>query len=248
MIGRIVRPHLAEHFEVVGLDVSAPASDPSVRAADITDLSQVRPVLVEFEPVGKILHLAGDPNSHADWKSVLWNNIHGTWNVFQAANEVGVKRIVFASSNHVTGYYEGKPPRLHKESDPPMIEVEDPARPDGPYGISKLAGEAIARYFYDEHGMEAVCLRIGSVLPDDDPTTSERNMSTWLSHRDLKHLVLMALTADQEFPGFGIYYGVSGNSRRFWDISTAKEELGYTPKDNSSELGLETGSSDGTEG
>lgn len=247
MIGRIVRPYLAEHYEVVGLDASAQASDPAVRGADIANLSQVRSVFDGFAPIGKILHLAADPRSDADWESVLWNNVHGTWNVFLAASEIGAERIVFASSNHVTGYYEGKPPTLHEQENLPTIRVSDPIRPDGPYGISKLTGEAIARYFYEESGMEAVCLRIGSVLPDDDPTGQARTLSTWISHRDLNQLVLKALTVEQEFPGFGIYYGVSENSRRFWDISNAKEELGYTPRDNSSKLGLETGSSEGTE-
>lgn len=241
LIGRIVSPFLEQHFELCGVDIHAPERAPTIREIDVAELDQVRSSFDDFAPIDNVLHLAADSRSHADWESVLRNNIHGTWNVFQAASETRVKRIVFASSNHVTGYYEGKPPGLHQDPELPMIEVEDPVRPDGPYGISKLAGEAIARYFYDEFGMEAVCLRIGSVLPDDDPTTNERNMSTWLSHRDLKQLVLKALAADQEFPGFGIYYGVSGNSRRFWDISNAEDELGYLPDDNATKPGPKGG-------
>ena len=84
--------------------------------------------------------------------------------------------------------------------------------------------------------VEVVCLRVGSVLPDDDPTRESRHRSAWLSHRDLRHLVRRALLADQAFPGFGIYYGVLRNSQGFWDISNAETELGFQPADDASKL------------
>lgn len=235
LIGTILRFHLAESFDLYGLD-RFPASESYIYQADITQADQVSSVFKACSPLKYVVHLAADPNSDAPWDSVLGNNINGTWNVFLQASRRDVKRIVFASSNHVTGSYEGNPPTLHHDPNPPRITITDPIRPDGPYGISKAAGEAIARYFYDHHGLEAVCLRIGSVLKDDDPTQVARHRATWLSHRDLRQLVERSLMAEEHFPGFGIYYGVSRNGGRFWDISNAERELEYNPQDDASRL------------
>jgi len=225
---------LADSFDLCGLDILPSPIDTHALTADIADFEQVEDVFHVFSTITYVVHLAADPRHDADWHSVLRNNIHGTRNIFEAARLHGIKRVIFASSNHVTGAYEGDPPTLHRQSNPKLISVKDDPQPDGFYGISKLTGEAIARYYFDYHHIEAVCLRIGSVLEPDDPTKNERHLSTWLSHRDLVQLVRKALTAMEPFPGFGIYYGVSNNSRRFWDISSALGELGYSPEDNAS--------------
>ena len=236
LIGQTLIPDLADDFDVCGLDILPSPAHASIRQADIRDVDQVKAVFDEFSLVTYVLHLAAISSADADWQSVLMSNIHGTWNVFSVAYRNKVKRVVFASSNHATGYYEAVPPTLNRKRKVPTISVNDPIRPDGPYGISKVAGEAIARYFYDRHELEAICLRIGSVLEDDDPTGQDRHRSTWLSHQDMLHLTRRALLADKEFPGFGTYYGVSRNSRRFWDISNAETELGFRPKDDASAL------------
>ena len=140
-----------------------------------------------------------------------------------------VQRVVFASSNHVTGLYESE---QWSEAHPACIKHTVPPRPDGYYGISKLCGEGIARYFSECHDVEAVCLRIGTVLKSDDPSKEARHRSTWLSKRDLTELVRRALLAGDTFGGFGIYYGVSNNARRFWDIENARNELGFEPRDD----------------
>jgi nucleoside-diphosphate-sugar epimerase len=180
-----------------------------------------------------IVHLAGDPRMDADWESVYRNNIGGTKNIYEAARLHGVKRIVFASSNHTTGAYEGLPPNLHTKNNPNLITVKDPIRPDGFYGVSKAAGEAIARMYYDLYGLESICLRIGSVLKDDDPRKNPRYASTWLSHKDLVQLVTKCLLSNVKF---GIYYGVSNNKKRFWDISNAESEINYQPEDDASRI------------
>jgi len=115
-----------------------------------------------------------------------------------------------------------------------MISIKDEPHPDSFYGISKLTGEAIARYYFNYHGIEAVCLRIGSVIESDNPTKNDRHLSTWLSHSDLVQLFEKSLTVRNSFPEFGIYYGVSNNARSFWDISNAKTVLGYHPDDDAS--------------
>lgn len=234
LIGKILIPHLIEAFDLRGLDVRPSSTSSLIREADIRKEEEVREVFQSISPVNYVVHLAANSSADADWQSVLMSNIHGTWNVFSLASRHKVKRVVFASSAHATGYYEGRPPELHLQDLPAAIRVSDPVRPDGPYGISKIAGEAIARYFYDRHRLEAVCLRIGSVLEDDDPTKKDRYLSTWLSHQDLVRLIRRSLLADKNFPGFGIYYGVSKNRRRFWEISNAEQELGFHPNDDAS--------------
>ena len=109
--------------------------------------------------------------------------------------------------------------------------MRDPIRPDSDYGSSKAFGESMARQYYECFGIASICLRIGSVLENDNPTEDERLMRTWLSQRDLIQLVRKSILSDVKF---GIYYGVSNNRGRFWDISSAEEEIGYKPQDDAS--------------
>ncbi len=231
LIGGILWKGLSAEYELYGLDNHADTSLESRFQADVTQAGQVESVLDRIQDLRYIIHLAGDPRVDADWQSAFNINIGGTANVYEQAKRHGVQRVVYASSNHVTGAYEGFPPSLHRRENVGMIKVSDPIRPDGFYGVSKAAGEATARMYYELYGLESICLRIGSVNKDDDPGANERTRSTWLSHRDLVQLVRRSLQADVKF---GIYYGVSNNKKRFWDIADAERELGYHPEDDGS--------------
>ncbi len=231
LVGRILWDHLGNDFELYGLDRSSGAPSEKIFQADISKPEQVDSVFNQIPSLTYIVHLAGDPHVEADWDSIFANNIGGTKNIYEAARLADVKRIVFASSNHATGAYEGFPPSLHTLPKPALITTEMPIRPDSFYGVSKAAGEAIARMYYELYGLASICLRIGSVTRGDDPTQNPRYQSTWLSHRDLVQLVKKSLLADAKF---GIYYGVSNNKKRFWDISKAEAELGYHPEDDAS--------------
>lgn len=231
MIGGILWRSLADAFELYGVDICLNEQTGKVFRADISILEQVNAVFERIPSLSYVVHLAGDPRSDADWQSVLVNNIAGTRNIYEAAKVHGIKRVVFASSNHVTGAYEGFPPSLHTQPNPPLITPQASIRPDGYYGVSKAAGEVIARMYFELYGLESVCLRIGSVLKDDDPTKEIRFLSTWLSHQDLVQLVKKSLLGEVNF---AIYYGVSNNRKRFWDISNAAVEIGYQPESDSS--------------
>ena len=231
LVGTILWKQLADPFELYGLDIYSKDPKDNIFQADITKPDQIKKIFDRIPSLTYIVHLAGDPRMDADWESVYLNNIGGTKNIYEAARLHGIKRVVFASSNHTTGAYEGLPPGLHTKDNPNLITVNDPIRPDGFYGVSKATGEAIARMYYDLYGLESICLRIGSVLKDDDPHSNPRYESTWLSHRDLVQLVKKSLLADVKF---GIYYGVSNNKRRFWDISNAVAEINYQPEDDAS--------------
>jgi nucleoside-diphosphate-sugar epimerase len=228
-IGTILMKGLAKRFEIHGIDVkTSKHSEKSIRS-DVSNYQRVYDAFRKLRPLLYVIHLAADPRVDAAWESVLKNNIIATRNIFEAAKENGVKRVIFASSNHVTGAYEGIPPTLHQEENPKVVSVADPIRPDGDYASSKAYGEAVARQYFELYGLEAICLRIGNVIADDDPTTDDRNRRTWLSHRDLLQLVEKSLLSKIQF---GIYYGVSANKGRYFDISTARKDLGYNPKDD----------------
>ena len=102
-----------------------------------------------------IVHLGGI-STEGPFAPNLEANIVGVWNVYDSARRHGVKRVVFASSNHVNGFYRQDE----------VISPADPMRPDGHYGLSKAFGENVARFYFDRHGIESVCLRIGSSFPN----------------------------------------------------------------------------------
>ena len=230
LIGTLLRNALQQTHTLYGLDRQGEFSD-QVPSADISDYQQTAQVVKQFRPLDAIIHLAGDPRVDASWESVLQANIIGTRNIFEAAREFQVPQVVYASSNHVTGAYHGFEPTLYKytQPGPPMISTQDPIRPDSDYGLSKAFGEAVARYYFDRWGIKAICLRIGAVLKNDDPTTESQNRRIWLSHRDLVQLVEKSLDSDVTF---GIYYGISNNRDAFWDISNARADLGFAPEDD----------------
>ncbi|HUI89877.1 MAG TPA: NAD(P)-dependent oxidoreductase [Anaerolineales bacterium] len=232
LVGSILWTHLKNDFDLYGLDISSNEPSKRVFQVDISKADQVRSAFLRIESLTYVVHLAADARVDADWDSVLVNNIAGTRAVYEAARLAGVNRVIFASSNHVTGAYEGFPPSLHLKRNSALIATGAPIRPDGFYGVSKAAGEAIARMYYEVYGLESICLRIGSVLQKDDPGIHPRFESTWLSHRDLVQLVRKSLAAGVKF---GIYYGVSKNRKRFWNISDAEAELGYHAEDDASQ-------------
>jgi nucleoside-diphosphate-sugar epimerase len=232
IIGTVLVNALQGRYKVYGLDRDGPFSERVVEA-DIADYQDLTRAVRQFLPLAAIVHLAGNPSVEASWESVLSANIIGTRNILEAARELQVPRVVFASSNHASGAYHGFDPSSGTFTEPgaPQIAPDDPVRPDSEYGVSKVFGEAMARYYSDRWGIQAICLRIGAVMEDDDPTRDPQNRRIWLSHRDLVQLVEKSLSTDI---AFGIYFGISDNQGAFWDISNARADLGYEPVDDGS--------------
>ena len=229
-IGTILANKLSPIYDVFGID-RIKSNDTKYFHVDISHFLSLNNVFQTISAIDSIIHLAACPDVKGDWRTILRDNVVGTRNVYECARLHHVKRVIYASSNHVTGAYEGFPPSLHTKSNPVLITVRDAVRPDSDYGTSKVFGEAIARQYYELYGIASICLRIGSLIATDDPTQNNRSMKTWLSHRDLVQLVEKSLRSSIDF---GIYYGVSDNKGRFWDISNAQEELGYIPQDDAS--------------
>ena len=154
-IGAAVREHLAERYELVSLTLTPQPF--SSHVADIFDLAAIRPA---FENVDAVVHLAASPALETPWDAVLRNNIVGTYNVFEAAREAGVSRVVFASSNHVVGMVElDGAPALYEPDDERSLDHTAEIRPDSLYGVSKAYGEALGRLYMERHGLRVFCLR-----------------------------------------------------------------------------------------
>ncbi len=186
------------------------------------------------EGVGAIIHLAGDPRRDAPWDSVLENNIHGTKVTYQAAVDAGVDRLVFASSNHAVGHFEtDRRPKLYRVEGEFTLDGTELPRPGNFYGVSKVAGETLGRYYHDEYGVDVCNIRIGNLTRNHPPVDYERGQAMWLSYRDCAHLHDCALQADYDYE---IVYGISDNDRKYYSIERAKEVLGYEPRDNSAEF------------
>jgi nucleoside-diphosphate-sugar epimerase len=225
-IGQVLRAGLKDRYDLRLMDrqLIKDAEVDDVHIGDVTDLEWMESVCAGVDAV---VHLAGEPSVKTPWESVLETNIKGTYSTYEAARRAGANRLVFASSNHATGFYEQE----GVYTTPEMLP-----RPDSLYGVSKAFGEDLGRFYVDEHDMKAFCLRIGTFQPDDSvgKRSSDRILSTWLSYRDTVQLVWRCLEA--EGVSFGIYYGISGNKRAYWDIQNARRELGYAPEDDAERL------------
>jgi uronate dehydrogenase len=215
-IGRTLRDGLRNCYGLVRLSDIRPmaAAGPGEECvmADLTDGSALREITTSMDC---IVHLGGIP-TEASWQDVIDANIIGTANLFEAARLSGVKRVVYASSNHVIGFYRNEL----------TVGTADPVRPDSRYGISKAFGEAVGRMYADKHGMSVACLRIGSFR---ERPQSSRELATWISPRDLVHLVRRCIDAPNY--RYITLYGVSANRRCRWS-GNAAEFVGYHPQDD----------------
>lgn len=216
-LGRELRPRLKRLAGVLrASDVrSMPEAGPGeeVVVADLHDAAAVDAMVAGSDA---IVHLGGI-SVDGPFEPILEANIVGVWNLYEAARRHGVRRIVFASSNHVTGFYRQDQ----------VVRPGDPIRPDGHYGISKAFGENLSRYYFDRFGLETACLRIGASFPEPK---DRRMLAIWLSYDDLERLVVACLTAP--VVGHSIVYGMSANTSVWWD-NTSASHLGFRPKDSS---------------
>jgi uronate dehydrogenase len=163
-----------------------------------------------------VVHLAGMAGE-ATWPRIREANFDGTYQLFEAARRHGVSRVVYASSNHAVGFT----PRGFED-----LSADAPPRPDTLYGVSKVFGEALARYYVERYQLQVACLRIGtcSTTPPD-----YRSLSTWLSPDDCARLVHAALIAPDLT--YALVWGVSANTRRWWSLDAGRA-IGYEPLDD----------------
>ena len=226
-IGTAVRPVLRELADEVVLTDRAEIGDlaPGERF-ERAELADPAPWPDLAAGCDAIVHLGAVPDEAA-FDVLAGPNLHGAFHVYEAARRAGVRRVVVASSGRVTGFYRvGE--RLDGNTTP---------RPDGLYAATKAFSEALGRMYADKFGLEVVALRIG--MFEERPQT-ERDLSTWLSHADARRLVRAALTGPVE--GFLAVYGVSANTRSWWDLPPS---LGYEPADDAEDYAAEVEPGDG---
>jgi nucleoside-diphosphate-sugar epimerase len=235
LVGSTIAAQLKDDYTVTGIDLSESLIAPTT----IADCTKLNGILSAFDGIDIVIDLASNPNQYMDWEMAHNINLLCTSNALEAARISGVKRLIYASSNHATGMYESDSPYKEIVSgeydklnsiDLPLLSSDMPIRPDGPYGIAKAFGEAAGRHYSDQYDISVICLRIGTVNKENKPL-NKRQFSTWLSHSDLGKLIKCSITANDSIK-FGIYYGVSNNKWRFWDISNSIEDIGYAPDDN----------------
>ncbi|MFI6411288.1 NAD-dependent epimerase/dehydratase family protein [Streptomyces sp. NPDC050585] len=220
-LGTLMRGLLPDYgYALRLLDMVPVEGAPDAVTADLGDPADEAALREAVRGVDAIVHLAGI-SLEAPFDRILRANIEGTYRLYEAAREAGIRRVVFASSNHAVGFT----PRP-RDGDP-LVPVGTPHRPDTFYGLSKCFGEDLAQLYWDRHGIETVSVRIGSCFPEP---TSVRMLSLWLSPGDAARLFHAALTA--EGVGHTVVYGSSANTRLWWDLSSARA-LGYEPRDDS---------------
>ncbi len=216
-LGRALRPRLKANCQVLRLSDIAPMAPAQageeVVQADLSDLQAVSELVRGCQA---IVHLGG-VSTEQPWDAILPANIVGTYHLYEAARRHGVKRIVFASSNHVMGFY--------RQSE--VVDALSPPRPDGFYGLSKAFGEDLSRLYFDRHGIETAGVRIGSSFPEPK---DRRMLATWLSYDDLHRLITACLTTP--VLGHSIIYGTSHNSVSWYDNRLARH-IGFVPQDSS---------------
>ena len=218
-VGTRLRKLLKGVYSLRVSDIRKPAdlgADDEFVAADLGDYEQTKQITAGIDG---IVHLGGY-SVEGPWETIHKSNIVGCYNLFEAAYRSGVKRIVFASSNHAVGFY----PRDRK------IGVDVTVRPDSRYGVSKAFGEAVGALYADKHGLRVTCIRIGNV---GDKPLDKRRMSIWIKPEDLAQLIRIGL----EHPDirFEIFYGASDNEAGWWDNSNARR-FGYHPQFHSEDF------------
>jgi nucleoside-diphosphate-sugar epimerase len=231
LIGRALRKQVDGRYDLRALNRSAVEGLPC-HQADIADLAAIKPA---FAGVETVVHLAAQVGNPA-WEAVLRHNITGTYNVFEAAREAGVKRVVFASSGAAVSGIESDKPysdlvagRYEGLQSWPILTHLSPLRPSGLYGASKIWGEALGRDYADAHGLSVICVRIGRVHAEDRPR-SAREFSVWCSQRDIARFLESCVDAP-EAVRFEIFFCTSRNKWGYRDLEHPRVVLGWEPVD-----------------
>ncbi|HEY7042284.1 MAG TPA: NAD(P)-dependent oxidoreductase [Nocardioidaceae bacterium] len=221
-IGSVLSDRLSARHQMRGLDLAAWHAPEDCGAAYpgefvVGDCADPAVAAAAVDGMDAVVHLAGVA-SEAALPDILHGHVVGTAAILDAMVQHGVRRMVFASSNHAVG--------MTPRPDSGPIGVDTPARPDTFYGVGKVAGEALLSLYADRYGVSSVAMRIGSFRQRPD---SSRHLSTWLSYDDCTAMVDAALTAD--FEGFRVVYGISANRDAWWDLGPGRA-LGFEPRDD----------------
>lgn len=227
-IGRYVSPYLAQYHDVLITGTNSKKLKEFLnieyKILDILDFENLKLCMKNIDCV---LHLAGESNPYSKMESLLELNIKGTYNVFEAAFQAGVKKVITASSIHAI---EGYP--LDE-----MIRTDDPVRPKNLYGVSKCFIEALASYYGFEKGLKSIAIRIGgyNIFETGGSVQNVWDLSSWLSPRDFNDLILK-IVEREDLPPFCLLHAISNNRVKRLSLFKTIEITGYNPQDNAFEI------------
>lgn len=233
LIGGVIRQQMEGKYELSALNRSL-VEGITCYQADIADLEAIRPA---FEGQDIVIHMAAKAGENYTWDEILQANIAGTYNVFEAARQAGVKRVIYASSGAaISGWEREEPYKALAEGRYkdvpetwPMITHESPTRPSGIYGASKVWGENLAHHFTDTSDLSIICLRIGAVNRENRPY-QPRHFSAWCSQGDIAQMVEKCVAAPDSLK-YDIFFVVSNNKWSYRDVAHAYEVVGFEPQD-----------------
>lgn len=227
-IGTSFREYAGERYSMRLVDRSLEKlGDPGEHETFEANLADLATCQELCRGMDTVVHLAADPSPRSDfYESLLDNNIKSTYNIFRAAKDQGCQRVVFASSVHAIGAYP-----LDTQ-----VHTHMPVRPNDMYGVTKIFGEATGSYFADMEGLSNISIRIGAYGGNrsDWSNVNARTLSTFVSQRDLNHLIERCIEAPDIH--FGIVQAVSDNRFKRMNISTTRELVGYQPQDDAFQL------------
>ena len=226
-VGKEIVPLLREHYALRLLDAAPLKSiqlmgDDEFVQADIRDLDAIRRAC---DGVTAMVHLAAISDEDDFHTRLLPVNLEGVYNAFEAARQAGLKKVVFTSTGQTVLYYpKGE-----------WVTPEMPARPWTVYACTKMFGEALARHYSDKHGMSMIVIRLCWFQAYDSELLRKPGdvQREWCSPRDFVQLLVKSLQTDIPFD---VFFGVSNNTGRFWDISNAQKLLGYEPVDDAAKV------------
>ncbi len=226
-VGKEIVPLLREHYALRLLDAAPLKSiqlmgDDEFVQADIRDLDAIRRAC---DGVTAMVHLAAISDEDDFHTRLLPVNLEGVYNAFEAARQAGLKKVVFTSTGQTVLYYpKGE-----------WVTPDMPARPWTVYACTKMFGEALARHYSDKHGMSMIVIRLCWFQAYDSELLRKPGdvQREWCSPRDFVQLLVKSLQTDIPFD---VFFGVSNNTGRFWDISNAQKLLGYEPVDDAAKV------------
>ncbi len=238
-LGAKLRRHLQGRYTLRLLDID-PRGDADIVRADLGRWDEAW--VNHFAGADAVVHLAADPTAHQTWPNLIGPNLDATANVFLAAARSGVKRVVYASSNHVMGGYQDDPVPANLTGEtlprPGAVYVSGGERRDStPYASAKLFGERLGKCVAEAHGLSVIAVRIGWVRPGDNRASDvppERGpwfRLMWLSNRDYCQLMERCVVADMPRP-FVVVNGMSANAGKRWDAEETRRLVGYEPQDD----------------
>lgn len=238
-IGTTLREGFSKRYALVLYDRKETEANSDGFPTRMVDLSDENAVRGEFAGLDVVIHLAADRCPGAAWDQVLRHNISATYNVYNEAVRAGVRKIIFATTNHTQHGYtmnrvpESLNPGFYDEQR--LLTLDDPPYPDSLYAVSKLFGENLGRYFVTTANIQFVGLRIGWLVPEDDASVKKGTISEdylramFLSKRDCVEAFARAIEVDVSYL---LAYAISRNDRRVFDLEVTEKVLGFHPQDN----------------